>query len=300
MRHGRAVVPFLRIPAGVVDPGPWHLGDEHEALGDRLEHWDPDTELVLQRQLVVDLDVVRGETRVEDGCRLDVASIWRSDRTRRRGASTPVPLEEDHGLVAIAVALTVPGRLVGGALELRTVIARGENALDVPPYVARRAGAVLWQDRVVVDLEGGAARFPVTVADFSTLPGLHPDAAWALDWSPHDLDQPVLGALRLLVNARNDVVVRAVTTGTDDAAGAIVSSAIRYDVARTLVHGALMSEQFEEQRSSFEADSVGRMLSEMLDRYWPGVDTATLAARLRDVPHRLDAELQAGVGLLAP
>lgn len=300
MRHGRPVAPFLRVSDETVDPGPWRLGDDQGELADRLEYWDPDTNLLLQRQLLVDLDRLKDETHLGGGCRLDVASLWRSDRTRLRAAGTPVPLDEHHGLVAVSVALEVPGGLVGGTLEVRTVVVRGDDDLDAPSYVARRAGAILWEDRVLVDLEGGSARFPVTVLDFSTLPGVHPDAAWALDWSPHELGQPVLGALRLLVNARNDVVVRAVTTGNEDPVAPIVSSAIRYDVARTLVYGALMSDEFRAARSSFETDSVGRMLSDLLDRYWPGVDTATLSARLHDVPHRLNAELQAGVGLLAP
>jgi hypothetical protein len=42
------------------------------------------------------------------------------------------------------------------------------------------------------------------------------------------------------------------------------------------------------------------MLSDLLDRLWPGTDSAALAARLGDAPHRLESELQIRTELLAP
>ena len=70
-----------------------------------------------------------------------------------------------------------------------------------------------------------------------------------------------------------------------------------FDVARSLVHGALDNEDFVQRPEEFEEGTIGRMLSEILGLYWPGVPVATLCTRLREQPQRLDAELQAALGL---
>jgi hypothetical protein len=151
---------------------------------------------------------------------------------------------------------------------------------------------------VRVVLEGEAARFPVTVVDFGKLTGIATEAPWCLEWYPHDLDQPVLGAMRLFVNERNEAAVDAVVDAVEPGSAA-VASAMRFDVARALVDGALRNEDFVQSPREFEPDTVGRMLCELLERFWPGVDPATLAGRLAATPHRLESELQAAVGLLA-
>ena len=105
-------------------------------------------------------------------------------------------------------------------------------------------------------------------------------------------------AIRLLVNATNEAVVVAVGDGTDPARSAIASM-IRFDIARSLLHGALLNNEFVTGQRDFEPDTVGRMLTDLLDRYWPGIDLSSLATRVREAPHRFDAELQAKTGLLA-
>jgi hypothetical protein len=171
------------------------------------------------------------------------------------------------------------------------------QSVNSDPLAASRPGSILWQDEIAISLEGSASRFPVAVLDFAEVIGLANGAAWTLEWSPGDLDQPVLGSVRLLVNRNHGPVVTAVSGG-DDPRSLAIASMIQFDVARSFLRTALRDDALL-GGESFEADTVGRMLRDLLDRYWPGVDPSTLRQRMLDMPHRFESELQAGTGLLS-
>jgi hypothetical protein len=298
MRRSEAVAPFLRAEPASVLAEPWSIAGSGVNLDGRVEHWDPDLLLRLDRRLTVDIGLLVSTTGSAGPEGLAVTAVWRSDRTRMRGPGMAVSLAGREDEASISVSLDVPGRLAGGSLIIETLVVRLEADDADSPISARRPGSILWSDRAVVALEGTAARFPVTVLDFAGLTGIADGATWALEWYPRDLTQPVLGAMRLLVNSANPEVVRAVS-GEAGAEGAAIVSMIRFDLARSLVHGALRDEDFVQGAREFEPDSVGRMLSQLLERHWPGVDPAILARRLSEVPHRLESQLQQGAGLLA-
>ena len=298
MKRTDPVAPFLRAAPDSIAAGPWSLAGGGE-LDDRVEHWDPFLVLRLERQVTVDVDQLVASAGGIDPGALALATLWRADRTRLKGQGMSVPLGEDAGETTISLAMDVPGTEAGGNLQLHTFLMLASEAPITSPITANRAGSVLWSDRFVLSLEGDAARFPVTVVDFAALNGIADDAPWILEWYPHDLDQPVLGAMRLLVNSRNTVAVEAVGDALAPESAA-VASAIRYDVTRALVHGALGNEDFVKGPREFEPDTIGRMLVDLLERYWPAGDPETLSARLEEAPHRLESELQAATGLLGP
>jgi hypothetical protein len=298
MKRGAPVAPFRVVAPGGVQAEPWLEADSGSVLGERVEHWDPDLTLRLDRRVAVDVEAVLGSTGLDSPDGLAVATVWRSDRTRLRGPGMSVSLRGRSGDALVSVSVDVPGHLAGGSVEIRTALVLAEDGGQTVPIVARRPGSILWSDRSSVALEGSAARFPVTVMDFSAVPGLGNDAPWALEWSPRDLDQPVLGAMNLLVNAAVPAVVAAISGGQGPESAAIADM-IRFDVARGLIHGALSQEEFSGGSAEFESDSVGRMLRDLLERYWSGVSTETLARRLAETPHRFESELQAKTGLLA-
>lgn len=297
MKRSEAVAPFLRADPQSVDAAAWKVAGTGELLEPRLPHWDPDLKLRLDRDVAVDLDLLLASTRTGAADELALTCVWKSDRTRLRGTGMTVPLSGRDGRVTVSLSVDVDGHAAGGGLELETLLVRATDVNAPSPVSASRAGSILWSDRVSVALEGDAARFPVTVLDFDGVPGLDPGAPWALEWDPQDLDQPVLGAMRLLVNSRDPVAVEAVgdTPGEE---GRLIASVIRFDVARSLVHGALGNEEFVAGRGGFEPDSVGRMLADLLERYWPGSEPELLRSRLSTVSHRFESELQAAAGLL--
>jgi hypothetical protein len=139
----------------------------------------------------------------------------------------------------------------------------------------------------------------MTAIDFAAVPRVPDGAAWYLDWDHEDLNAPVLGGLRLLLNSAHPRITSAVRTASDDPAAAIVRSLIECDVARQLVHAALDSEQFVERPEAFVDDSVGRMLADLLTMVWPGIAVRGLRQRARLEPSRIEAELQEALRVAA-
>lgn len=299
MRRTEPVAPFLGAASGSVSPELWRLAGGGD-LESQVEHWDPDLVLSLERRVAVDVDLLLSSTGSADPAEIAVAAVWRSSRTRLKGPAMSVSLADAGKEGVLTLGAEVTGAVAGGRLELQTVVMRTAIGARPTPFTAYRTGSVLWSDRVPLALEGEAARFPVSVVDFEELVGVDSDAAWTLQWAPRNLDQAVLGEMRLLVNSRNRLAVTAVEEGAAGLEAAAVASMIRFDVTRTLVHGALTNREFVENPEGFEADSVGRMLFELLGRLWPGAEPTGLAARLAATPHRLESELQARTGLLAP
>lgn len=288
--------PYLLPPEDAILEQPWADADGMP-LGDRLEHWDPFTDSEFFRSIDIDLDRVRAGCRLNVDATFAVAATWHSNRTRLSGAGQAVELGALRGAVRAPLSLLVPGAAAGERLELRTLLVLrhpGSNETAISP---RREGAVLWRHSKSIALEGGSARFPVTALDFEASGRLPADAGWALEWNPEQLDGPVLGDLRLLVNSRDEVLLSALRSGTTDPKSTVVRSFIQFDVARLLVDGALANESFVADPDRFEEGSVGRMLSELLAAVWPGVPVATLVSRRREDPARLAAELQAHLKL---
>lgn len=298
MKRTDPVAPFLRADPESLVADPWNLAGGGELDG-RVEHWDPFVTLRLERRVAVDVDRLLSSLGGVAPDVLALACHWRSSRTRLKGPGMSAPLGVVAGETAIGLAMDVPGSVAGGNLELHTVLLLADEAPVRSPISAHRVGSVLWSDRFVVTLEGDAARFPMTVVDFAALSGIADDAPWSLEWYPHDLDQPVLGAMRLLVNSRSPIAIEAVGDGLAPESAA-VASAIRFDVTRALVQGVLGNEEFVKGSREFEPDTMGRMLCELLERYWPGVEPAVLADRLERMPHKLESELQAATGLMGP
>ena len=269
-----------------------------DVVGDRLEHWDPFTTIALARVVNVDLDLVRESCLLPPDAALALSTVGYSSRTRLRTVGEPVELGTLSGRVRAPVSIDVPGSRAGGRLDLTTRLVLSGAGTAPTAISPQRPGAVLWTDETRLAVEGGAARFPVTALDFSSAQGLPDDAAWALEWDQDDLGAPVLGGLRLLVNAGDETLVAALRTGSSDAAALVLRSFVTYDVGRSLVHAALVNERFTEAPEIWPEGSVGRTLHELIVTCWPGVPMPTLVARLRNEPGRLDAELQAHLGVL--
>ena len=289
--------PYLLPPEDCVVDHPWTLVDGQPLPG-RLEHWDPFTDTEVIRTVEVDLDALREACQLGSDATFGIAASWFSSRSRFTGSSDTIELGHLAGQVRAPVSLVVPGAQAGGRLDLRTrLIVRYSGA--APSVISpRREGAVLWSQETRVALEGGSSRFPVTAVDFTAVPRLPDGGSWALEWNAEELDAPVLGGLRLIVNSQDEALVNALRHWDVGSALAVVRSFVLFDVARTLVESALRSERFVSDPESFDEGSVGRMLFELLTLCWPGLPVGALVRRSQDDPGRLAAELQAHLGVL--
>lgn len=296
MKTARAT-PYLLPPDSAVAAQPWCIADGVE-IGERVDHWDPFTNLDLVRVLQVDLDGVRSSCALPDDAAFAVATTWSSNRTRITGDGSVVEFGTLRGLAQTALTISVPGSLSGGRLVLRTRLVLRHPGGSPSSISPRRLGAILWNEERHVALEGGAARFPITAADFKTIRH-YPDAAgWILDWDSDELDAPVLGGMRLLVNTSHESMPDMLRSGSSDPRAAIWRSFVTFDVARSLVAGALGNDRFVDDPETFEEGTVGRMLFELITMCWPGAQFSALRSRAVDDPSLFNAELQARFGVI--
>lgn len=291
-----AASPYLRPPEDAVLDQPWTDADG-QRLSDRLEHWDPFTDIEISRTLEIDLDVFRSACRLGPDAAFAITASWYSNRTRLRGEARSTELGQLRGYVRAPVSLVVPGAASGGRLDLKTTVVLRYAGTHPSPISPKREGAVLWVDDASIALEGGSARFPVTAIDFSAFARFPDGAAWALEWNPEGLEGPVLGDLRLMVNSGDETLLTALRSGAADPRSATIRSFILFDVARSLVHGALENDKFVEEPEGFDQGTVGRMLFELVSGCWPTTPIKILASRRREDVARLDAELQSHLSL---
>jgi hypothetical protein len=294
------VAPTYLLPDDeVVSGGTWTDGDGGE-VGDRIEHWDPFTDLTLIRAVTVDLDAVRSQCQLGAQSTFALIASWRAPtRTRLGGAGERVSLGDLGGVVRAPISLSIRGPETGGRLDLTTHLILRSPGPDPSPISPRRPGSILWTETHRVALEGGAARFPTAAADFASIARVPDNAAWYLDWDPHDLSQPVMGGLRLLVNEANERVVSAVRTATTDPASTTVRAFILVDVARQVIRASVENEEFVAAPDSFPDNSIGRMARDLIATVWPGLTVEAVRARAVSEPPRFDAEVQAALDLLA-
>lgn len=292
------VAPTYLIPDDAcVSAGPW-IGVDGDQIGDSIDHWDPVTDVLLTRALTIDLDAIRSQCRLGPDAAFAVVASWRSPTgTRLGGAGEALELGALDGLVRGPVSVEIPGPESGGRVDLTTRLVLRATGSEPSPISPRRVGAVLWTDTQRVALEGSAARFPMAAVDFTTLARVPDGAAWYVEWDPQDLDAPVLGGMRLLLNTIHPRIISAVRTATDDPAAPIIRSLIQCDVARHLVRTALDTESFVSAGDVFLDESVGRLLADLIEIVWPGIPVPALRARALQDPSRIDAEVQAALGV---
>ena len=214
----------------------------------------------------------------------------RSDRTGLRIVGTPATVDAANG-VDVHIAVHVRGDALGGTMTVSTGLVWVAGA-RLGPLAPGLPGSQLWSDEFRCALEGLAARFPISPVAFSSLPTLDPDAAWTLDWEPTQLDDPVLGAVRLLVNTEHPRVRESVVSGSREPGADVVRALIHFDVARTLVTSALENPEFVERVDAYPDESVGRTIADLIRSHW-NESPAALAARHSRYPRRFEMELQA-------
>lgn len=283
--------PYMLPTDDAIAPEPWLLVDGRE-LPDRLPDWDPATDLHLFRGVSIDAPLLRESAALDPDAELVLIPTIRSDATGLRITGRPTPVDLGRGGKARhEVSLHVRGPSLGGTVTIATALIwmSGANVSGLGPTMA---GSELWSDRVRCILEGDAARFPVSAAPFPELPTLDPSAAWSLDWEPSRLEEPVLGAVRLLINSEHPRVRDSILSGSEEPGADVVRSLVHFEVARTLIAAALANEEFLAAPESFDEGSVGRAIADLIRLHWDESPLA-LAARLRDYPRQFEMELQA-------
>lgn len=288
--------PYRRPDRGRVAAQPWRIAVEGGAtLGESLDHWDPSTDLHLSRRVQVDASALRTDCGYDGDVPLRLVASWWCEGTTLRGHGTRVAIPAS-GTLDVAVELLLDAPQLSGVVHLQTSVVLARR-LQRKPLTAHVPGSVLWEQSHTLRLEGSGARFPMDAISFKASgPDFPLNAAWRLEWEPDDLELPVLGGVRLHVNT-DHALMASVIEKPEDPRSQLVVAAMQFDVARTMLRGALERDDFVNRRTPWPPDSVGKVLERLLQLRFSGFNAVTLQAKLRTSPETFDALLQDRLGL---
>lgn len=255
------VKPF-RVPS----PECWRVGqwqllrdDVWRALPDVLEDWDADTDLQVRQIIDVDREVIVGQSGLHPDAALVVTASWSSSSNQMTGFINRVLVTER----VVTMEATLPAGRIGGVLTITTSLTLGEAGSAGAVASPKEPGSVLLDSTAQVVLQGDGAMFPVAVIDFAATP-FDVDSSWFLEVSS-DLEAPFLGVVQLLINARDEELVRAITRPSFDAADQQLLLALEEGVAGVLAEAALSVRSELRDGGAWEAGTVGSVLISMLD-----------------------------------
>jgi hypothetical protein len=288
--------PFTRANSDDIHPGAWtfYVGGKAVENPSVIDGWDYGTDFRVTRTVFVDVPRVRAFCGLGPKSTLSLAISWHSSWTNLRGWSNVKAIESKETDIAIELS----GGQLGGTLTLDTNLVLSAVDTARSPVAANRAGSLLWRDRISVVLEGESSRFPTQLADLGRA-GVSGGnrAAWFLRWNPADLESSTLGNVRLLLNREHPVVARSIEAESESGEGYAVRSALKHDIARQLLNGALENEDFD-PAADYGPGTLGAALKALLNRLFPGESLASLRGFRATAPSDFEARLQAAVDLL--
>ncbi|MGH1342095.1 MAG: hypothetical protein ACRBN8_11115 [Nannocystales bacterium] len=278
-----------------VTPSPWKTSaaTKTEPVQAALPGWDPASDINVGRVVRVDLPQLMAETGLANGSTVRLTAGWLCPQTRTREISDQhdLRLTEKEESVEAILKVFAKGANLANSLILETRLLLVSRADASSPTSARLTGSVLWESRQPLQLEGDESRFPTEWADFESAV-YKSAAAWALDWDPNDLDCSTLGAVRVLVNQRHERVAALLRERPPSAEALVLWDALRLDVARQLMTGALANDVFMANPNAFGDGTLGATIRRMFVVHFPRESLRALAATS---PSIFETSLQASL-----
>ncbi|MGW2828251.1 hypothetical protein [Streptomyces sp. NPDC001286] len=292
-----------RRPVGRVRAEQWKLGN---AAGERapgaLAAWDYSTDVAMGRVIEIDLAALREDCGLTPDAALRLCvRYWPSTSLLRSSAYTEhLPNRTDR--TVREVLISADSTQLGGFLTVETLI---ELAADLPPtgpFVATRAGSILWSDQVRIHLEGGAGLLPIAPVSFREA-GLPTGSAWYVSMDGGDWQQAAMGSLLVLLNEDNPAIKQAMEAAQSELSG-VLWSVLEVDIVTDLVGRALDDEAFVDETPSDDPEgdlTMAGLVRALVRTYLtrPGESAEQAIKRLRDErrrdPSRFRADIHAGV-----
>jgi hypothetical protein len=239
--------------------GSWRLLDgEHSfLLPDRIDNWNSDSDLRLQRLISVPHEEVVAQAGLPKGIPLAVTTSWTSSATGMTELAVRKTTDRSFSMM---MEITIPSGRIEGTLTLHTTLTLAVDFPGAQIGVASQAGSILLADEKSVVLQT-MPMFPVAIADFAAT-RFDSESSWRLQTST-SLELPFLGDYLLLLNSRDKELVAAVTRGAKDRRQELLVEQLEEELA------ALMLELAIEVRDDltgqdWPVDSVGDVLGRLL------------------------------------
>lgn len=291
--------PFRVASAERISATPWTILAQGAVvpLPELLPGPEYGSTLDVRRTVRINVDRLRVDCGLPGDAELTLAASWHSAGTALRRQFSNTPLPKTGAAVEVEVTGLVPADAITQYLALRTRIVLARQLTHNDRTIARHAGSALWEDLHKVALDSLTSLFPVELVDLAGSAWAQPDAGWFLSWNTFELERPFLGSVRLYVNSNHPVVAKAVVGAAVTPDAAVIRQAIYFDVARSLVLGVLNDSDFMQRAEEYPADSVGRVVLDIIRRLWPVEVLSGVKNLAESSPEHFNAELQARLGI---
>jgi hypothetical protein len=242
-----------RVPRDRIEASDWISADDGSLIPPALPAWDYGTSLRLLRRVHVDVAGMQVDCGFPDSARLSVCVRYSSSGSRLRQTAARCDVgSAESGYVEVVVEATIPGTDLSGLLTVETTVELATSLADVRPFVASRAGSILWRERTKVRLEGSAGLLPVAPVSFA-VQGI-PQGAWYISLDAGEWQRAAMGSLLVLLNIDNPQVERALSGSVDKAHDAILWETLGVDIVADLVGRALDDDGFPTDEESSETE----------------------------------------------
>lgn len=246
----------------------------------------------VRRHLSVDAEGVRRDCGLPAHMPLLVSASWSSAGTFVKRRLAQIELSGRDILQRFDLSGEIPGAEVAGTLQIETSIMLACDNAQAAALIANYAGSVLARDRHAVYLDESTSRFPVEIVDFNAGFWANPEAGWRLSWNSLDMEAPFLRSIRLFVNAGHTRVVQAVSDEPPSPEAKAIRDAIYFDVARSLILGALKNDEFVSRGGNYGDGTCGRAIYTLIQLLFPGDGLDGLKSAAEQRPEHFGSDLQ--------
>lgn len=248
----------------------------------------------LEVQLGIFLDANQLNKCIAEGAKasfyLSYHSLKKLDGTGLQNGIKLFDYEQTEGAFDKEFSCVIPGEMLAGSVELCFSIALSLGSKLQKSVCATEEGSVLYENKILIHLEGNQALFPVKAIDFSKMEHPRPQALYYLNRKFRQLDSNFNSSYTLYFNSTHPLFKKINMDSQNESSNQYLLKMIMYDVYRTIVfdaldenHGLNELENPETEEDSFSLQSVySRIVSDLIRIYFPEKDLSGLKKMTKD------------------
>ncbi len=262
----------------------WYIYDSLLPKDGVIKRWKKNMDLNISLRLFVNNTAVINN--VDEGCSVSFYICYHSlnklGGTSLHGLARKIAFKQNgEPTQDISIDdIIIPGEEIAGATEI-TFYAVLESSSAEPEITvfAKEKGAILFEQSILLQLEGNQALFPVKAIDFSESDEVKgKKALYFLKRRFSQLDSNFNSAYCLYFNKTHILFSKINSDNEKDLAASYLLKMIMYDVYKTIVEDALDKDSglTEIQNSSDEVFTLravySRIIQDLMTLYFPGKD----------------------------
>lgn len=260
----------------------WYVYGKRVPEDGVVKSWKKNADLDIQLSMYVDTQKLR--SCMAKGSKVafyfSYHSLKKLNGTGLQGGDKLLTFDERSSSLDYDFAYTILGEYLAGSVELTFTIALIKGSDETRTVCATQVGSVLYENSILVHLEGNQALFPVKAIDFSVSEIARPNALYYLSRKFKQLDSNFNSSYTLYFNSSHPLFKKINIESQNESSNQYLLRVIMYDVYRTIVMDALdevhgLSEivDAENNEDVFSLQAVySRIIQDLINIYFPNKD----------------------------